>query len=202
MGRAVNAKQLANMQFEVLDFWGSWEKLIGKPEVRGAWIIWGASGNGKTRFALQLAKYLAGFGRVLYNSREEGISESLKRSIIEEKLTEVGNNFLVVDETYQEMIDRLKKRKSPKFVIIDSLQYLNITYRQYQRLKEIFPKKLFIWISHADGKEPLGPTAKKVRYDSNVKIRIEGFKAFAQSRYGGGEPYVIWEEKAKEIWVE
>ena len=122
--------------------------------------------------------------------------------MLEESLAEVGNQFQIIDEGYRELIERLERHKSPKFVIIDSLQYMNISYRQYQALKARFGRKLFVWISHADGRDPLGPTAKKVRYDANVKIRIEGFKAFAQSRYGGGEPYEIWPEKAREVWVE
>ena len=63
--RAINAKELLGKSFDVLDFDGAWLGLIGKPEVKGSWIIWGQSGNGKTRFALQLAKYLARFGKVL-----------------------------------------------------------------------------------------------------------------------------------------
>lgn len=49
-----------------------------------------------------------------------------------------------------------------------------------------------MWISHASGREPLGSVAQSVRYDSNVKIRVESFQAMAQSRYGGGEPYSVW----------
>jgi len=33
-----------------------------------------------------------------------------------------------------------------------------------------------------------------VRYDANVKIYVDKFKAYPTSRYGGGAPYIIWKE--------
>lgn len=70
----------------------------------------------------------------------------------------------------------------------------------YIALKKEFPNKLFIYISHADGKEPDGKLAKQIRYDSNVKIYVDGYIASCNSRYGGGEPYTIWEEGAARVW--
>lgn len=37
-------------------------------------------------------------------------------------------------------------KRSPKIVIIDSLQYLRITTAQYKELQQLFPKVLFIFI--------------------------------------------------------
>jgi len=44
--------------------------------------------------------------------------------------------------------------------------------------------------------------AKSVKYDANIIIRVEGFRAFATGRYGGGDPYTIWEEGALKYWQE
>ena len=55
-------------------------------------------------------------------------------------------------------------KRSPKIVIIDSLQYLRITTAQYKELQQLFPKVLFIFISHAKGSEPKGATAIAVSY--------------------------------------
>jgi len=99
---------------------------------------------------------------------------------------------------------RLRKHKSPDIIVVDSFQYTGINYAQYKKLKEEFPKKLFILISHADGKEPSGRAAKAVRYDADLKIFVQGYKAFPSGRIhgGSGEPFVIWEEKANEYWGE
>jgi len=194
--RAISLQQLYKTNLKSLDFKGEWFDAIGSPEPKGVWIIWGNSGNGKTRFALQLAKYLASFGlKVAYNSLEEGVSTSLVQATKDCGLYEVKRRFFLLDgEKMPDLINRLAKQKSPHVVIIDSLQYTRMNYATYIELKERFRSKLFILISHADGKHPAGRVAKSIRYDANVKIWVEAYMAFAKSRYGGGKPYVIWEE--------
>ena len=199
--RALTINDIRNYKPEVLPFDGEWEAAIGKPEMKGGWIIWGSSANGKTRFALQLAKYLAKFVRVAYDSLEEGLSLSIQTAISEVGMSDAKRNFVLLDkESIGTLRERLTKQRSPKVIIIDSLQYTELTYKDYIRLINDFPNKLFIMVSHAEGREPKGKTGKSIRYDSFVKIYVEGYKAFAQSRYGGGKPYVIWHHGAKEYW--
>ena len=195
MARAASLDQVLRTRFKVLPFEGEWKDAIGCPELTGSWIIWGNSGNGQTRFALQLCKYLCQFGRVAYDSLEEGVSVSLVKAIKETHMMEVRRKFVVLDkEPIDQLTERLEKPKSPDIVCVDSLQYTGMSYEQYKALKERFPKKLFIWISHADGTLPEGRVAKKVRFDSNVKVFVQAYRAEPVSRYGGGKPYIIWEE--------
>ena len=195
MARAASLDQVLRTRFKVLPFDGEWKDDIGCPELTGSWIIWGNSGNGKTRFALQLCKYLCQFGRVAYDSLEEGVSVSLVKAIKETHMMEVRRKFVVLDkEPIDQLTERLERPKSPDIVCVDSLQYTGMSYEQYKALKERFPKKLFIWISHADGTLPEGRVAKKVRFDSNVKVFVQAYRAEPVSRYGGGKPYIIWEE--------
>lgn len=195
MARAASVDQVLRTRFKVLPFEGEWKDSIGCPELTGSWIVWGNSGNGKTRFALQLCKYLCQFGRVAYDSLEEGVSVSLVKAIKETHMMEVRRKFVVLDkEPIDQLTERLEKPKSPDIVCVDSLQYTGMSYEQYKALKERFPKKLFIWISHADGTLPEGRVAKKVRFDSNVKVFVQAYRAEPVSRYGGGKPYIIWEE--------
>ena len=195
MARAASVDQVLRTRFKVLPFEGEWKESIGCPELTGSWIVWGTSGNGKTRFALQLCKYLCQFGRVAYDSLEEGVSVSLVKAIKETHMMEVRRKFVVLDkEPIDQLTERLEKPKSPDIVCVDSLQYTGMSYEQYKALKERFPKKLFIWISHADGTLPEGRVAKKVRFDSNVKVFVQAYRAEPVSRYGGGKPYIIWEE--------
>lgn len=195
MGRAASVEQVLRTRFKVLPFEGEWKEAIGCPEMTGSWIIWGNSGNGKTRFALQLCKYLCRFGRVAYDSLEEGVSASLMKALQETSMMDVRRRFVVLDkEPIDQLMERLSKGKSPDVVCVDSLQYTGMSYEQYKALKERFPKKLFIWISHAEGAQPEGRVAKKVRFDSNVKVFVQAYRAEPVSRYGGGKPYIVWEE--------
>lgn len=197
LNRAISVSQLEAMKFNELPFTGEWRDFVGEPAIAGSWLIWGESGNGKTRFALQLCKYLAQFCRVAYNSMEEGASKSMKKAFSEVAMKEVKNRvFLLDNEPVDELKTRLRKRRSPDAVVLDSIQYSGMNYRDYVALRSEFGNKLFILISHADGKNPAGRTARSIRYDAFVKIRIEGYRAFALSRYGGGKPYTIWPEQA------
>lgn len=61
--------------------------------------------------------------------------------------------------------------------------------------------KGLILISQANGKEPKGELADFARYDVDLKIRVEGYKAFPEGRMnGGGNPFVIYPKKASEYW--
>lgn len=199
--RAISVEQLLKMKFDVMEFEGKYLNSFGKPELSGVWLIWAHSGNGKTHFALQLAKYLTHFGKVAYNTMEEGARLTFQMAAEATNIREVSGRFTVLSrESISDLTERLSKRKSPDIIFIDSFQYTGLTKKGYIALKEKFPKKLFVFVSHAEGKHPEGRTAKFVRYDADIKIRVEGYKAFPVSRYGGNEEFVIWDEGAYEYW--
>lgn len=199
--RALSVADIYKMKFDDMNFTGKWNASFGNPERSGVWLLWGNSGNGKTSFSLQMAKYLTQFGRVAYNTMEEGASKSFRMALQRENMHH-ATNFIVINEDIEDLYDRLQKRKSPNIIINDSYQYLGLTKKEYKQLKADFPEKLFIFISHAEGKQPEGSAAKFVRYDADVKIWVEGYKAFFTSRFGGQQPFVIWEEGAQEYWAE
>ena len=202
MNRAISVTQLENAKFDIMPFTGVWKDHLGTPEISGAWIIWGHSANGKTRYCLQLAKYLCKFENVLYDSLEEGNSASLQKAVIECGMSEVAGRFKILDrEPIEDLKVRLRKHKSARIIFIDSFQYTFLDKKAYKELlAEFHGKKLFIFVSHAEGRHPEGKAAKSVRYDAGIKTRVEGFKAFAQSRYGGNGEYIIWPEGAKKYW--
>ena len=197
--RAYSPGEVLNMKIPRFEFSGDWQTSIGNPAKRGVWIIWGASGNGKSSFVMQLAKYLCSFGRVIYDSLEESTGLSFQMSLKRHKMGEVKKKLIILDrEPMEQLEERLRRRGSPGIVIIDSFQYSGLNYKTYKEFKERHPKKLFIFISHAEGLHPAGRSARKVEYDADVKIMVSCFKAWCKSRFmeRPGEPYVIWEEGA------
>lgn len=201
---ARGVREVMSMKYETFPFENDWKDAFGTPERRGVWFIWGDSGNGKTTFAMQLAKELCKYGRVAYNSLEEGSSLTMRNTMMRCGMMEVNRRFILLDaEPMDQLNIRLNRRRSPDIIIIDSFQYTQLTYRQYIEFKEANRKKLLIFISHADGKQPNGRAAKSVMYDATLKIRVEGFRAFSKGRFiGPVGHYDIDKIKAPIYWGE
>ena len=198
---AKGVREMLSIKYETLDFEGAWRDAFGTPERKGVWIIWGNSGNGKTSFALKLCKELCRFGRVAYDSLEEGACLTMQNAIRREGMIEVNKRFLLIDNENMEQLSlRLKRQKSPDFVVIDSFQYTQMNYRQYIAFKEKHKNKLLIFISHADGNFPNGRAARSVMYDASLKIYVEKYRACSKGRFTGPVGYYdIWPEKAREL---
>lgn len=203
--KAMSVDQLYRMEFSTMEFQGRFKASFGRPQLGGTWLIWGNSSNGKTSLCMQLAKYLTEFGKVAYNSFEEGASLSFKNTLIRNNMKEVAGKFFILrGETYEELKERLSKRRAPNILIIDSIQHSKISKDQYTSLKQSFPNKLFLYISHARGKLPKGEIADFIRYDADLKIRVEGFRAFIDGRLNEaeGKHFDIYPEKSTQYWNE
>lgn len=201
MKRAYSVKNVMAASFRTVGTEGRWRECIGNPEFGGTWLVYGPPKNGKTSFAMMLARYLAGSYRVAYDSIEEGLSLSIKAALDRAGMDEVGRRFVVLDkEGAEELAERLSRRCSPDVVIIDSVQFLGLKWSEYKMLKERFPHKLFIYVSHIEGTVPEGSVARRIWRDSNVYFRVEGFRAFPTGRYGGGATIDIDEALADSYW--
>jgi hypothetical protein len=202
MAKVIGLKQLRQKKYAFLenlppDFIESFGRLVKNFSMTS----WGHSSNGKTSFHVQFLKVLMNYGKVCYVALEEGTEATTQMNF-----ESLGDEFLGKIEfadhtmTYDELWKKLEKKKSPQYVVIDSIQYWNITYNQYQKFKERFKHKGLMFVSHAEGKEPDGKLAKRIKFDTGLKVRVEGFIAFVGSRYRNTKNYVIWEEGARAYW--
>lgn len=202
MKRAYSIRNVLDARFKTLDFDGEWLSAVGRPELGGSWMIYGAPKNGKTSLAMQLARYMTRFCRVAYDSVEEGLSLSIQNCVERTFGGEGNQRFLLLNkESVEELTERLSKRCcSPDVVVIDSVQFMGLRWEEYKQLKERFPHKLFIYISHVDGNLPEGRVARKIWRDADVYIRVEGFRGFPVGRYGGETPIDVYPERAAIYW--
>ena len=198
MARALSVKDVLSMKKAVLPFEGKWADAFGQPERTGIWFVWGNSGNGKTSFVMQLCKELCKYGRVVYDSLEEGDSLTVQESFIRHGITAANRRLQLLNcEPLAELSERMAGRKSPDFYVIDSFQYAQISYREYIKFKEAHRDKLVIFTSHADGRNPAGRAARSVMYDSTLKVWVEGYRAFSKGRFiGATGEFVVWDEGA------
>lgn len=189
------------MKSKPLPWDGEWQKVFGNPDINDTWFVSGSSASGKSSFCMQLAKKLCEFGGVLYVSIEEGRSMSMVERMRRYHMEEVQKRFrLITDGDIEELKSRLHKRKSAKFIILDSFQFLQNNhewdYRQASQLVQEFPHKCFIFISQEVKSEPLGKAAVRLKYMAGVKVRVVGYQAFCQGRFIGeaGATYKVWED--------
>ena len=210
MGKRLNVAQLVQKKYTLVE--GLSEELtaaIGQIEDSFTAIIYGGSANGKTNFLVKLLKELKPVGDMMYISYEEAHGKTIQDLILRHKLHEELPNLRFSDgETIDELMQMLKRKRSPKVIVIDSWQFSNLTLDDYKLLKKNFvfgktpgKRKIFLIISHVDGKVPDGRSAKDIKKDSNIKILVEGFVAIVEtSRYGSTRNLTIWERGAKEYW--
>lgn len=197
MNRAYSPKEIAAKRWVTLSWDERWSRPFGFPAENASWFISGASASGKSSFVMQLAKELCRYGTVLYLSFEEKVNQSFQRRMGYLKMHEVQGRFRVLTESsYDELIERLKRPKSPKFIVVDSFQVAAWDYPRAEALMKRFPKKCFIWISQEKKSQPMGSGAIKLRYICDMKVRVVGYKAYCQGRAIGepGSYYVVWEE--------
>ncbi|MCT4647599.1 MAG: hypothetical protein N4A74_21610 [Carboxylicivirga sp.] len=208
---ALSWGDIAKRNYKTLEFEGEWLEHLGEPELSGSWITWGLSGNGKTAYEMQLAKYMTGFTKVHYSPLEEckkiagskvKVGKSFKMAMERANMSSVvKGKFGVYPESYDELVKRLEKARSANYIVIDSLQYFfrGMTIKHYFDLLDYFPNKLFHFISHAQGNSPKGKLADSIRYHSDIKIHVKDFVAeIYANRFGGGKPHVIWEKGMRE----
>jgi len=204
MSKELSQKQLFSKEYKLIEGLSpEFRECFGDLEEYFTMLIWGQSAQGKSNFVMQLCRELSKLGTILYLSLEESHALSLKNKVVQHLgalQAETKIKFTDHTITFDELKERLKKKRSPRIVITDSVQYLGLSFIQYKELKKLFPRKIWIFISHAKGKIPDGKTADKIRYDAGLKIRVEGKIAFIESRYGGTKNFVIWEDGAKKYW--
>ena len=142
--RAYSPKEVLAKTYKTLPWGERWSRPFGFPTTNEAWFISGASASGKSSFVMQLCKELCNYGMVLYCSYEEGVNQSFKERIDRYRMYEVQGRFRVAtNDSYEELIERLSKPKSPHFVIVDSFQVADWTYDQAKQLIDRFPAKSF-----------------------------------------------------------
>ena len=208
--RALSIANIEDKKYDYIPFEGEFAEAFGHRERGGIWIIYGKSGMGKTRFTLDLAREFDRIGySVLFATLEMGICSDFHSELQAAGIRSRMQRIKFVDEISVSDLDRyLSKQRSPDVVFIDSIQYFTDQFEakaeEIIQLRKKYRPKIFVFISHVEGKEVEGKAAYIVKRDSFVRIQVEGFRAIYKGRGRGGEKgyYTIWEEGASRYWLE
>lgn len=200
--KALSVKQAFSIVFKLFEFTGLWLQAFGKPETTGLWYLGGAEKNGKSTFAMMLAKYLTTFGKVLYISAEEGLSKDIISAMKFAGISDQNKNFKIIDyEPWEDLDKRLESRKCAKIIFIDNATMYRdeVTKKMVSELKQKHSNKLIILICHEEKGQPDNALATHWRKLAKIIIQAEGLKAIISGRCPGGQ-LNINEEKANLYW--
>jgi electron transfer flavoprotein alpha subunit len=205
MAKSIGLKQLALKKYDTIvglaeDFAAAFGSCIESAFVA---VFTGESGSGKSNMVTRLIENLLlamPTWKCEWVDFEEGHAMTVQTMMIDrhKMLEKIGNRIVITEHlTYDELVKRISKKQSAKVWVINSIQASHFTEKQCAELRERFvlgkKKKIIIWISWAEGKNPKGAIAKATEFYADIKVFVEGFIAFSRTRYGGGVPYVIWE---------
>jgi uridine kinase len=194
--KALSVANIINQAVQRIKFTGEWFQAFKQPQDKGVWFIWGGSGSGKSTFVLMLCKILAQLGfKVFLNLMEEEMDDTdfIDRVNLLE-MNEVEKNFLARSYVYEDLVIYLKKRLSPKVVVIDSATYFFESFDQYKDFKKMFSNKIIIITGHANGKNPRSKLEEDIMYNAKMKIFVNGYLALCKGRTIGpnGGRFIIW----------
>jgi len=180
--KIISSQHLKKMEFKALNFQGKWNTLFGYPSTNFHCVIHGMSGEGKSTFAIQFAKYLAdNFGRVIYISGEEGFSKTFKDKFSNNN---AESKFLdVADLRTFDDINREVPPESYNFIFIDSLDNMKIDADKMKKIRERYKNSALITISQStkDGKMR---GSYEIVHDCDIAVKVEsGIAATTKNRF-------------------
>lgn len=210
--KILSIRNIEDAKFRYIHFDGEWYQAFGTPERSGCWIIYGKSGQGKTHFSLLLARKLDELGmRVLFISLEMGaLHHDFQAELALAGIHSATSRIQVSEdcENIKDLESEINKQRSADVVFIDSVQYFEkqckVKAEDVIDIRMRYPKKMFVFVSHVDGKEVEGKMAYDVKRDAFRRICIEGFKASHISRGPGGPRgyFIIWDKGYQRYWLE
>jgi archaellum biogenesis ATPase FlaH len=187
-------KDIEAWEFNPIDLPQEWIDHLGDITENVRILIRGRAKNGKTEYSIRFVKALClALGKVNYNSTEQVRTSGLKKAIIRNKMSEVTGKFMLCSRDQKDFdvwFKKLQRHNSGRVIVLDSMDYMNLTFDQFKQLNERFPNKAIIMICWHDNQ-----VAKKIEYLMDALVEVKDFVARCVSREGGGKPYIIREKK-------
>lgn len=193
--RSYGVRDVMNWKFTEQALPAEWLKHLGNIPDRFLMYVDGDAGQGKTEYNMILSLMLQQhMGKVHYNNVEQGkhvqIQDSAKRNQFEEKIRPGKWMYSIIND-FDEYVDKISSRNSGRIQIIDSISYWPLSEKQVQFVIEKFKHKSFVFV----GYKAHFTRNKPIAHLCDIKVRVENFIAWPNSRFGGNEPLDIWPEK-------
>lgn len=175
----VRLQDFQKTEFKNLEMSDEYKNLFGNPPENFTMLVYGESGNGKSTWTIKLAEYLANrHGRVLFNSSEEGLGNTLKR-----KLTDLKSEYLDLSEykNFESLKAGLPRKGKYRFLVIDSINDMNLSVKELKEIKNNDSNRAIIYIMQATkGGEYKGDSAFK--HEADYVIKLDNFNPICEKK--------------------
>lgn len=165
---------------------------FGKLLPKSKMLIYGPPGSGKSSFALLLAEELAQNGSVLYFLSEEKLDIGYVKERL--KLMKIKNANIHFDDSkdWNNLIDDVNTLKY-KFIIVDSINAIDVKQEDFMELAKEFPELSFIFICHTtkDKKTYSGIAALEHEVDDSIMVN-DGLAVTMKNRGGMKQEFRIF----------
>lgn len=184
--RILSSMEFKEMRFQTLGFKGKWLDLIGDPSKGFSVMVFGRPKMGKSFLCIDFAGYLArNHGTVLYVAKEEGLDFTLQEKL---KAKDVAHPNLFVTESIPE------KLIGYDFVFLDSVNKLDLSTDDLEKLKTTYPETTFVQIFQTT-KMGLHKGKNDAPHNVDVVIEVpERGKAIQYGRFNQGGEMAIFPE--------
>lgn len=228
--KVLGIKQFHQKTYKFLDISPRFKGLLGKAPENFILVLYGYSGNGKTECALQLATELSPIQKAAWWAYEQGHGADLQMATMRNEMEQYNGSFYVIDPHdikdseineiedllpnnlseekrkmkiyFYQFYNYVAKRGSPKVHIVDSLDYTEWGWHEYDELKKLADKKkkIIIFLAHSfENGKVVKAISRRVIFDGGMGFWVKDYICFPKkNRFGGKKPHVIWEEEARE----
>lgn len=180
--KITSMQNIAEMKFKLLNFQGKWKDFFGLPQTNFFCVVHGMSGEGKSHFSMQFAKYLAeNFGKVLFVSGEEGFAPTFQQKI---KLlgADIPNLYAGDIRTGNELLKEVPNNKF-HFIVVDSLNNMGIDPEIMRKIRNKFKDSAIIAICQ-NTKEGKVRGSYEIMHDSDMIVKVaDGMAVTIKNRF-------------------
>ena len=187
--KTMSPSQITERVVDCYPFEGEWKKILGEPDIRFSTLIRGEAKSGKSTYAAKFSQYISQFGKTLYVSAEERLnSKTLQQRIKQCGVTSDKIRFIHTKNIAE--IEKFIQNGGYRFVIIDSIQHVQMSYNDFEALRFKFRRRKLSWHLIMQ----MGENITKWKHEVDVLIEVRQGRAYVHGRYSAADSMRVLNE--------